>query len=129
VQVAITYQVVGSDGQDFQQAGLVPYEEISNRAVTVNGSTTNPTGATHSLGAPTNALGQFVDTPFGGCATPGNTVTSTGTQTIFFMFDGVRINVQTNTYEFKVTGPHQGSVKVWKKGSTTPFVDTTKPKR
>jgi RHS repeat-associated protein len=107
LQLSITYQILGDDGQSFQQAGLVPLEKLTNFKLNGIDSGTDWTEF-KPLGKPTNASGQFTDQPYGLCATSKTTVTAT--QAIAVVFGGVQYTIRVNNLIFQATGRNQGIV-------------------
>jgi hypothetical protein len=83
LDIGITYQVLNQFGAPFDQAGLVPQENLTGSTINY-GAASTPFNYV-ALGPPTNAMGQFVD-PFGDCAT----VTGPGTLT---MTDSVKQSI------------------------------------
>lgn len=106
-QLNIAYQVLGDDGTAFQQSGLVPLETAND--VTIDGDNTGTMKPGFGpLGEPTDAQGQFHDTPYGLCSVAPSKMTLT--QIIAFDFGGARIVVRTNSVVFQPTAPGKGTV-------------------
>jgi RHS repeat-associated protein len=129
IQISITYQVMGSDDQPFQQAGLVPNESITGETgTTPNGRQFQVPNRSGPLGKPTNSQGQFMDSPFGSCTSASYIGAKvTGTQTISMVGPGGTNTVQTANFQLLITGPGKGTVSFTMPGGFASFIYRSVP--
>jgi hypothetical protein len=116
IQVAIKYQVNDKDGQPLQKANMIPQEKLTH--VTHNGSNqadlapnwidVGPSPRNSQTSRFTNANGQFVDAPVGGCDSAF--FTASLQQDLSIVVGSKRYTVRRNNIIFNGTTSGQGSI-------------------
>jgi hypothetical protein len=107
-----SYQVLNQYGTPLQEAGLTPEENLTGSTL-FYGAASGPYDYV-PLGAPTNASGQFVDSPLGECSPVNVAATDTIMQRITVQvfnlsntcFFGTPISIDDWTVTFNNNGPY-----------------------